>query len=73
MQIVGIAVYSFLVVSFYTFFGLFLGNRIAEITVTTIFSFVVLYTTLYSSLICIPCSSLYQYQLKLKLTSEFSY
>ncbi|ONI14688.1 hypothetical protein PRUPE_3G002400 [Prunus persica] len=40
LQIVGIAVYSFLVVSFYTFFGLFLGNRIAEITVTTIFSFV---------------------------------
>lgn len=37
---VGIAVYSFLVVTFYTFLGLFLGNRIAEITVTTIFTFV---------------------------------
>lgn len=40
---VGMAVYSFLVVAFYTFLGLFLGNRIAEITVTTIFSFVVMY------------------------------
>lgn len=37
---VGIAVFSFLVVMFYTFLGLFLGNRIAEITVTTVFSFV---------------------------------
>lgn len=37
---VGISVYSFLVVTFYTFLGLFLGNRIAEITVTTIFTFV---------------------------------
>ncbi|EEF27251.1 zinc finger protein, putative [Ricinus communis] len=36
------AVYIFLVVAFYTFLGLFLGNRIAEITVTTIFSFVAL-------------------------------
>ncbi|CAN6569829.1 unnamed protein product [Malus baccata var. baccata] len=40
LQIVGIAVYSFLVVVFYTFLGLFLGNRTAEITVTTVFSFV---------------------------------
>ncbi|KAF8394752.1 hypothetical protein HHK36_020969 [Tetracentron sinense] len=40
--IVGIAVYSFLVVAFYTFLGLFLGNRIAEITVITLFSFVAL-------------------------------
>lgn len=39
---VGIAVYSFLVVAFYTFSGLFLGNKIAEITVTAIFSFVVM-------------------------------
>ncbi|EEF47161.1 hypothetical protein RCOM_1343190 [Ricinus communis] len=42
LQIVGMAVYIFLVVAFYTFLGLFLGNRIAEITVTTIFSFVAL-------------------------------
>ncbi|XWS36018.1 hypothetical protein CRYUN_Cryun20dG0046100 [Craigia yunnanensis] len=42
LQMVGMAVYSFLVVAFYTFLGLLLGNRIAEITVTTIFSFVAL-------------------------------
>ncbi|XP_015891778.2 protein S-acyltransferase 18 [Ziziphus jujuba] len=42
LQIVGIAVYSFLVVAFYTFLGLFLGNRKAEITLTTIFSIVAL-------------------------------
>uniref|UniRef100_A0A5B7BJH6 S-acyltransferase n=1 Tax=Davidia involucrata TaxID=16924 RepID=A0A5B7BJH6_DAVIN len=42
LQMVGMAVYSFLVVAFYCFLGLFLGNRIAEITVTTIFSFVAL-------------------------------
>jgi len=35
------AVYSFLVVAFYVFLGLFLGNRTAEITVTTLFSFAV--------------------------------
>ncbi|XP_065864115.1 protein S-acyltransferase 18 [Euphorbia lathyris] len=40
LQIVGMAVFSFLVVAFYTFLGLFLGDRTAEITVTTIFSFV---------------------------------
>ncbi|RVX01622.1 Protein S-acyltransferase 18 [Vitis vinifera] len=40
LQIVGMAIYAFLVVSFYCFLGLFLGNRIAEITVTTVFSFV---------------------------------
>ncbi|KAJ6723242.1 PROTEIN S-ACYLTRANSFERASE 18 [Salix koriyanagi] len=40
LQMVGMAVYSFLVVVFYAFLGLFLGNRIAEITVTTIFTFV---------------------------------
>jgi palmitoyltransferase len=39
---VGMTVYSFLVVAFYAFLGLFLGNRIAEITVTTIFTFVVM-------------------------------
>ncbi|CBI37054.3 hypothetical protein VitviT2T_009712 [Vitis vinifera] len=42
LQIVGMAIYAFLVVSFYCFLGLFLGNRIAEITVTTVFSFVAL-------------------------------
>ncbi|KAK8702325.1 hypothetical protein V6N13_020686 [Hibiscus sabdariffa] len=42
LQIVGMAIYSFLVVAFYTFLGLLLGNRIAEITVTTLFSFVAL-------------------------------
>ncbi|CAM8968799.1 unnamed protein product [Rhodiola kirilowii] len=38
LQIVGMAVFSFFVVTFYTFLGLFFGNRIVEITVTTIFS-----------------------------------
>ncbi|KAL6968730.1 protein S-acyltransferase [Sarracenia purpurea var. burkii] len=41
-QIVGMALYSFLVVAFYCFLGLFLGNRIAETVITTIFSFVAL-------------------------------
>ncbi|KAM7274590.1 hypothetical protein ACFE04_016456 [Oxalis oulophora] len=40
LQMVGIAVYSFLVVAFYTFLGLLLGNRVAEITVTALYSFV---------------------------------
>ncbi|GMN52183.1 hypothetical protein TIFTF001_021329 [Ficus carica] len=40
LQMVGMAIYSFLVVAFYTFLGLFLGNRTAEITVTTLFSVV---------------------------------
>ncbi|KAE8681679.1 Protein S-acyltransferase 18 [Hibiscus syriacus] len=42
LQMVGMAIYSFLVVVFYTFLGLLLGNRTAEITVTTLFSFVAL-------------------------------
>ncbi|KAE8697233.1 Protein S-acyltransferase 18 [Hibiscus syriacus] len=42
LQMVGMAIYSFLVVAFYTFLGLLLGNRTAEITVTTLFSFVAL-------------------------------
>ncbi|KAK4787125.1 hypothetical protein SAY86_010958 [Trapa natans] len=42
LQIVGMAVFGFLVVAFYVFLGLFLGNRVAEITVTSIFSFVVI-------------------------------
>ncbi|XP_062084765.1 protein S-acyltransferase 18 [Humulus lupulus] len=40
LQIVGMAIFSFLVVAFYAFLGLFLGNRTAEITVTTLFSVV---------------------------------
>ena len=36
------AIYSFLVAAFYTFLGLFLGNRTAEIAITTLFSFVVM-------------------------------
>ncbi|KAL5537686.1 hypothetical protein UlMin_045279 [Ulmus minor] len=40
LQIVGVAIYSFLVVAFYTFLGLFLGNPIAEITLTATFSIV---------------------------------
>jgi palmitoyltransferase len=42
-QFVGMGIYSFLVVCFYTFLGLFLGNRTAEITLTSIFSFMVIY------------------------------
>ncbi|TYH38947.1 hypothetical protein ES332_D12G146000v1 [Gossypium tomentosum] len=42
LQMVGMAVFSFLVVAFYTFLGLLLGNRIPEITITTMFSFVAL-------------------------------
>ncbi|WOG87201.1 hypothetical protein DCAR_0206424 [Daucus carota subsp. sativus] len=42
LQIVGMSIFSFLVVAFYCFLGLFLGNRSAEISVTTIYSFVVL-------------------------------
>ncbi|KAK6941162.1 Palmitoyltransferase, DHHC domain [Dillenia turbinata] len=42
LQIVGIAVHVFLVVCFYCFLGLFLGNKIAEIIVTTLFSLVAL-------------------------------
>ncbi|XP_059659282.1 protein S-acyltransferase 18 [Cornus florida] len=42
LQMVAMAIYSFLVTSFYCFLGLFLGNTTAEITVTTIFSFVAL-------------------------------
>lgn len=42
LQMVGMAVFSFLVVAFYTFLGLLLGNRIPEITISTIFSFVAL-------------------------------
>lgn len=42
LQIVGISVFCFLLVFFYTFIGLLLGNRVVEITVTSVFSFVAL-------------------------------
>ncbi|XP_057461347.1 protein S-acyltransferase 18 isoform X1 [Actinidia eriantha] len=42
LQIVGIAVYSLLVVAFYCFLGLFLGNGVAQNTLITIFSFLAL-------------------------------
>lgn len=42
LQLVGMAVYTFLVASFYCFVGPFLGNHIAEIVVITIFSSVAL-------------------------------
>ncbi|RZC89149.1 hypothetical protein C5167_030842 [Papaver somniferum] len=41
LQIVGIAIFSFLVVAFYAFLGLFLGNKTLEITITSVFSVVV--------------------------------
>ncbi|CAA3015126.1 protein S-acyltransferase 18 [Olea europaea var. sylvestris] len=39
LQIVGISVFCSLVASFYCFLGIFLSNRIAEITLITVFSF----------------------------------
>jgi len=50
-------IYSFLVVCFYTFLGLFLGNRTAEITLTSIFSFMVIY--LFIALVFLICHILY--------------
>ncbi|KAI3905374.1 hypothetical protein MKX01_040065 [Papaver californicum] len=41
LQIVGIAIFSFLVVTFYVFLGLFLGHNTLEITITSVFSVVV--------------------------------
>lgn len=46
LQIVGISVFCSLVASFYCFLGIFLSNRIAEITLITVFSFAVLFTFL---------------------------
>ncbi|KAM3358243.1 protein S-acyltransferase 18 [Capsicum galapagoense] len=40
LQIVGMSVFCFLLVAFYCFFGLLLGNRVAEITLTSVYSFV---------------------------------
>ncbi|KAK1437199.1 hypothetical protein QVD17_02987 [Tagetes erecta] len=42
LQIVGMSIYGFLVVAFYTFLGLFVGSRIAVIVVTSIYSFTAL-------------------------------
>ncbi|KAI7750733.1 hypothetical protein M8C21_013035 [Ambrosia artemisiifolia] len=42
LQIVGMSIYSVLVVAFYTLLGLFVGNRVAVIVVTSIFSFTAL-------------------------------
>lgn len=42
LQMVGMGVYTFLVASFYCFLGPFLGNRIAEIVVLSVFSSVAL-------------------------------
>ncbi|PIN20104.1 DHHC-type Zn-finger protein [Handroanthus impetiginosus] len=39
LQIVGMSVFCFLVAAFYCFLGLFLGHRIAEITVNSVYSF----------------------------------
>ncbi|KAK1281093.1 putative S-acyltransferase [Acorus gramineus] len=39
LQVVGMTVFSFLLVAFYAFLGPFLGNRIAENTILTLFSF----------------------------------
>ncbi|XP_028770971.1 protein S-acyltransferase 18-like, partial [Neltuma alba] len=38
LQYVGMAIYSFLVAAFYTFLGLFFGNRTAEIVMNVIYS-----------------------------------
>ncbi|CAH2072085.1 unnamed protein product [Thlaspi arvense] len=40
LQIVGAVIYSVLVAAFYVFIGFFLGNRIAIITILSVFSFV---------------------------------
>lgn len=57
MQIVGMSVFSLLVAAFYCFLGIFLGNKRAEIAVTTVFSFAVnkllLHTILLSSFVLV--------------------
>ncbi|KAJ0743375.1 putative protein S-acyltransferase [Helianthus annuus] len=42
LQIVGISIYCFLVAAFYSFLGLFIGNKTAVIVVNSIFSFTAL-------------------------------
>ncbi|KAK6118153.1 hypothetical protein DH2020_048137 [Rehmannia glutinosa] len=54
LQIVGISVFCFLVAAFYCFLGLFLGNRIAEIAVNTVFSF----AALSAALLFIRCAGI---------------
>lgn len=61
------AVYSFLVVAFYVFLGLFLGNRTAEITVTTLFSFAVRLEVRHRISGCFFTSKLSSYLFFLKL------
>lgn len=41
VQIVGAVIYSVLVAAFYVFLGFFLGNRIANISLLSVYSFVV--------------------------------
>ncbi|EPS66612.1 hypothetical protein M569_08164, partial [Genlisea aurea] len=53
-QIVGMSVFCVLVLLFYCFPGILLGNRIAEITVNSIFSFV----AVSSALLFIRCSAI---------------
>ncbi|CDP17036.1 unnamed protein product [Coffea canephora] len=54
LQIVGMSVFILLVAAFYCFLGLFLGSAIAEITVTTVFSF----AALSASFLFIRCTAI---------------
>ncbi|CAH1447576.1 unnamed protein product [Lactuca virosa] len=54
LQIVGMSIYGFLVVAFYTFLGLFLGTRTTVIVVTSIFSF----TALAVMLLFVRCTAI---------------
>ncbi|KAI5674849.1 hypothetical protein M9H77_05799 [Catharanthus roseus] len=54
LQMVGMTLFGFLVVSFYCFLGIFLGNKIAEITVTAVFSF----SALSAALLFIRCTAI---------------
>ncbi|KAL6500198.1 hypothetical protein OROHE_025564 [Orobanche hederae] len=53
LQIVGISVFCILVAAFYCLIGLFLGHRIAEIAVNTVFSF----AALSAALLFIRCAA----------------
>lgn len=39
LQVIGVSVYGLLVVAFYTFLGPFIGNRVAQNTLLTLFTF----------------------------------
>ncbi|KAJ0976485.1 hypothetical protein J5N97_018450 [Dioscorea zingiberensis] len=54
LQMVGVVVFSFLVVFFYVFLGPFLGNRIATNTILTVFSF----TALSVALLFVRCTGI---------------